>query len=622
MQEAVLRLFNGVFVESKGGNPPTNGAVKKGIRNGYILSADINCEEKSLLDKIEDIFGRSGEKVNNTFQSSWQKVRNTPQENLYLEQTLHYLTTYVYQGLGIYSDDTIYIPYKELQIPYIKEDLPLTVIKAFTKKELEQKIKRIGSSGIALSSNSLQDIITIIKKLQLDIVPNEVSNRELKTHLHIYKGTAPENPVEYLRFAIYVLTGETLLIKNSDLIDKIKESDPVEIDTLILKAPDYLASIFFRYKPLFLAMKYASSNKTFFNRLRKKAKRLHSPLPVDFLNNVTNELKKGTLDLDELKEALKRVNIFRKIRLLYALNFRLNKNESIVHKIRNGKGWVQSFTWDGDEYKTLKAFALTYKSVVDTLAQKIKGKTIYIPPYIEYALPSSEKQFTGNFPSGTYVEVDKDLIAGIHWVNNCRAIDLDLSIIGESGKIGWDSSYTSEDFKILFSGDITSAPKPLGATELFYIKKEIDEPKLLYVNFYNHIKEEDEEIPCKLLVAQNELNDLPKNYMVDPNKILAQANIKLDKKQNIIGLIYPAPCTRLYFSQVSIGCSISSTNTSQSSQTREYLISNMVNSISLRDVLRDAGGVCVTTKVTLDKEYIDLSPESLDKTTIIDLILT
>ena len=64
------------------------------------------------------------------------------------------------------------------------------------------------------------------------------------------------------------------------------------------------------------------------------------------------------------------------------------------------------------------------------------------------------------------------MIAGVHWEDVKRnTIDLDLSLINcHEGKIGWNASYRSTEKSVLFSGDITSAPKPKGASEFFYFK--------------------------------------------------------------------------------------------------------------------------------------------------------
>ena len=72
---------------------------------------------------------------------------------------------------------------------------------------------------------------------------------------------------------------------------------------------------------------------------------------------------------------------------------------------------------------------------------RMEGKTIYIPYHVNYAMPVTEKQFTGHFPTGTSITVPQDMIAGIHWTNTDRHIDMDLSVMNKNGKIGWDSAY-------------------------------------------------------------------------------------------------------------------------------------------------------------------------------------
>jgi len=251
----------------------------------------------------------------------------------------------------------------------------------------------------------------------------------------------PSEPIEFLRHLISKLTDESLLIKNDALIEKIQNSNGKFLDVLLQDAPNNLASIFFRFKPLFLAMKTISNNKTFFNQLRKKANKLHLPMPEDYFNSVTSRIKKGNLDLNDFERKLEHTNVFRKIRLANALKYRIHPKESIVYRVRNGRGWATSFDWSNNLKKiTKQALDIVIGSIVDDIYANVNGKTFYIPPNIHYTLPATEKQFTGNLPTGSYITVSEDLIVGIHWMNTSRRIDLDLSVIGESGKIGWDAA--------------------------------------------------------------------------------------------------------------------------------------------------------------------------------------
>lgn len=617
MQRATLRLFNAVQIDQRVPGEIPQAILERSLKNGYILDPAIQPSEE-LLDIIESVVGISGEKANAAFHKSWTVVQDSPLELLVIQQIIHYLTTYGFERLGIYREEAVYIPAEVLELPAIQEDIPLIVIKALDAQEMLESIINLGS-GIALAQETLADMMTIVKANAYDSAfVQQIGNRELKTLLYDFYGLVPSEPVEFLRHLISKLTGESLLIKNDDLIKKLKRADGKRLDLLLQQAPDDLASIFFRFKPLFLAMKSISGNKTFFNRLRKQANELHKPMPEDYLNSVTAQIKHGSLDLAVLDQRVNKATIFRKIRLAYALKHRLHAGDSIVYRVRNGRGWVTGFEWADDLAEvTQQALDRVLASIVNDIQANVEGKTIYIPANIHYALPATEKQFTGHLPTGSYVSVPQDLIVGIHWTNTDKRIDLDLSVIGESGKIGWDAAYRSEERTVLFSGDMTDAPPPQGASELFYFKQDVQEARILLVNYFNF--QPGDEIECKLLAAREKPENFGKNYLVDVSNIVAAATINITKKQTILGLIAQIEGeNRVYFANVSIGNSITSTYSKQTTKARKYLVRSLVDSLDFREILRRAGATVVDERP--EGEYIDLSPARLVKTTIIDLI--
>jgi hypothetical protein len=210
------------------------------------------------------------------------------------------------------------------------------------------------------------------------------------------------------------------------------------------------------------------------------------------------------------------------------------------------------------------------------------------------------------------------MIVGIHWTNTHRRIDLDLAVISQSGKIGWDANYRSDEGDVLFSGDMTSAPPPNGASELFYLKRGFQEPKLLTVNYYNFQK--DDPVDCQILVAHEVPKNFKENYMVDVNHIIASAHIMIDKKETILGLImHTLGGNRIYFFKVAAKQFITSSQDKQSNQIRKYLMHKFNHTLDFKEILLMAGAHIVTEKPK-NGEYLNLSPEALDKTTIIDLI--
>jgi hypothetical protein len=633
MLKATLRLFNAVQADTiTGMHYTTEDSLERSIRNGYILPLELQPTGE-LMDTIESIIGISGEKANAAFHKSWAVVRDSDIENLVVQQIIHYITTYSFEALGIYDQATVYIPHEKLEIPEIKDDIELVVIKSMNRFEILAQIIQLGSSGIALAEQTLTDIMTIVMANKYEVSDemgnsfiDGIKNRELVALLNDYYNVVPTEPVAFLRYMISKLTNESLLIKNKYLIEKIKAADGKFLDTLLKDAPKNLASIFFRFKPLFLAMKTISNKKAFFNRLRKDANTMHKPLPEDFLNNVTGRIKNHNLTWLHLMDALEKATIWRKIRLAYALSYRMTNPDSIVYRVRNGMGWATGFNWpkfllDPDPKTpqvipdTLKiAFAKVTDSITQDIRENVEGKTIFIPATINYALPATEKQFTGNFPTGSWVEMPKDMIVGIHWFNTTRRIDLDLSVIGVGGKIGWDAAYRTGAGDILFSGDVTNASKRTnGASELFYIKGGTA-PQILMVNYFNY--EEGDPVPTKILVANGTAKGLEHNYIVNPNNIVVQTTMDVTRKQNVLGLIAN---NRFYFGNINIGNSITSRNAVQTTQARNYLLNNFTSAIDFKQILANAGAIVCQLRPE-DDDYIDLSPTAIDKTTVIELL--
>jgi len=544
---------------------------------------------------------------------------------LVIEQLFHYITTYGYEYLGIYDKDSVYIPNEKLEIPKLKNGITLTVIKGYTKKELKEKLLELLKRGIALKEDTIKDVVDVA--LLVDISDKEIErirNKETKAILYDYLGKFPENPIEFLRFVIYKSTKKTLLIKDKETIEKIKSEQNIDVLRLFRKYRDEyglerLAEIFFRFKPLFLAFKTNSGLKPIINKIRKLANAHHIPMKRDFLNDVTRKIKnKERLPEWVLKKELERVNVFRKIRLAYALNFRTRDVDSILYKIRNGKGYATDFSFDNkDEAKRIYDIVLEF--IIKDIACNVKGKRIYIPENIVYSLPATEKQFTGNIPSGSYVVIPKDMIVGVHW-NNVKdnRIDLDLSMINPKvGKIGWDSAYRNDEKTILFSGDLTDASKD-GASELFYVAKQTNQSFIILINYYNF--SENIEVPFKILVATKDDKQFTEmgHYMVNPNNVVCISKTKINKRQKMLGLIDLSPneC-RFYFSEINIGKGISARGKKYVENSRRYLYDFCTNAISLNDILVLAGAKIIIER---DNADIDLSPENLEKDTIISLL--
>ena len=630
--KATIKLFKALPVQDTKKKEPGRSLLEVTVPRGFVYSPEVvsNYSEEELLRMAKEI-GRTSEQLNSSFHKSWKKVKEADIVQLVLEQIIHYFTTYGFESLGIYDKDSVYIPNEKLDIPDVKVDsMNLVIIKGYTKEELKEKVLKMLSSGVALKEDTLNYIVEICLFVGVSVDDlQKVKNKEVRIKLYEYLDILPEDPLEFLRFLLYRTTNETLLIKNEELIKKIKTGDNLKALILLTKYKERyglrnLAKIFNRFKPLFLAFKSDHHRiNSIINRISKLSKIYHEPMKVDYLNAVTSMIQDRSILMTTLVKELDKANTFRKIRLAYALKYRTKNVSSILYRIRNGKSWATEVNYD--EYTRSMSedvLAIVIKSIVEDINKHVGHKKIYLPTDIGYALPATEKQFTGNFPSGSYVTMDNNMVFGVHWFNlKTERVDLDLSFITTEGeKYGWDGAYRSNSRGILFSGDVTDAPRPRGASELFYLQAGfLDCPGVLMVNYYNlRDSNTPQEVPFEIVVGKRNPKKFDSNYIIDPNDIVCSAGAKINRKQKILGVVVPVEeGLRFYFSETYIGKSITSRNSLGTNDARQYLVDFYTDTLSLNKLLLQSDAKIVENEEECD---ISLSPEKIEKDTILNLL--
>ena len=75
------------------------------------------------------------------------------------------------------------------------------------------------------------------------------------------------------------------------------------------------------------------------------------------------------------------------------------------------------------------------RSISHKIREKLQGKTLNLPSGLGITLPTSEKNFIGTLPIGSYIDVqpEDNLIVGIYWKGEDGARDLDLSFTDIDG---------------------------------------------------------------------------------------------------------------------------------------------------------------------------------------------
>jgi hypothetical protein len=533
----------------------------------------------------------SGTDLNKTFHKSWSKILDSTRYELLCEQIKHYISTY-----GSNFQDEIYIPEEVLEVPDLK--LKYKLVQAYTEEELIEKSLGLLRSGIALKEETVDDLITIlVDELQYTFTGDEgIKNKEAIVKIADLYNIFPKDTAQFFRYIVYKATGETLLIKNKESIQAIKESKYNPAPQFNKFGLEKLAEVFNRYKPLFLAFKKRCP-KTI-NKISKLSKIHHKPLVENPLNKVTSVVltEKDTHWLDNATPYA----LFKAISACYA---RKNGQTNFTYRIRNGKSWTT-------KNRKAKAVAVNYKFLMDYIKGRfdMTGMKVYIPKDVKYALPTSEKMFVGNIPTGTKFYGDK-LAVGIYWENAWGANDLDLSGINIGGKVGWNASYSHKG-SLIYSGDITSAPN--GAVEYLYARDGLTGTTLVQNNVFSG----DENCKFKIIIGKGD--GINKTYMMNPNNLFAEVMCESVQTQSVLGMLAEDKDKQVFvLLNFGAGQLRVSNNSELTDISRAAIEEQWLQSITFDKLLKALGATIVRSK---EKSDYSLDLEDLNKNSFTEIL--
>ena len=528
---------------------------------------------------------------NSTFYNSWDTIKNSTRLDLYYDQIRHYASTY-----GTNHTGEVFIPNSN---PAVIDFVDCKVILPITQEDILANIQAMLDSGIAMQENTIVMCVELINEFDLIIDVNTIKNKEVMMHFHKKLGTLPTEASEMVRYLVFCYTDSTLLIKDAKTVAIIKQNPLKELNGLIYNfGIDRLAPVFHRFKPLFLAMKKDAPKAI--NRLRRSANRNHKPFVSGYWQNILSDVSL----VSKLQDKLQELNNYKKVVLLETIKVRMKDTGVMPVRVRNGKLFVTE-----RKFTNLSHLSIVYDIIYTSLVEEMKFKacSVKLPKKLKLAVPSSEKAFIGNIPFGSYVNIGDHVIIGINWKGADGAQDLDLSLTTLSGnKIGWNDRYSSEDKKVLYSGDMTSAHPE--ATELMYCANGAPDC-LAYTNLYNGSANS----KYTLFIATEDRSgryEAKKSAMVDPNNIIFSTELSCESEEQLNGMVVN---NKYIFNNFQTGDSrVSSSNEYMVNYTK-HMKATSDCMLDLEQLLLDAGFTIVTTD-----EDLDLSNPG--KNTLIELL--
>lgn len=607
--EATIVLFKSYVGEK------ANAVDEDCLKKGVAIPENAPAEVKDFACRY---YGVDHLKINQSFHKDYSTVAKADLETLIIQQAINYATTYGFEAMGMPAD--AYVPNEKLDMVEVLKTF--TIINPISKAELKERVVELASSGVALSSFTLKNL-----KYLLTYIDNYevIKNRELRSIWYEANNSVPSEADEFIRYLIYIGTGSTLKINSPEFKwfwETAKKFQPEKLEQINKALSTYnaenglvpLARIWYRNEWFFLAVKN-KGNRTIINKIRKLAYKHYKPAKVDILSLMSSK-EFSDEKLKECTEGLKKVTIYKLFALYNTLSYSKLNSNLIAYRVRNGKTFIKDTERNipADIDNKIKLVLSEIQSRID-----LAGKSFYIPHNISYGAPISEKAFIGNVPENTVIELDKpedDLIVGIHW-NNVKTeqgeerIDLDLHAYDELGRsFGWNSAYKDVKNEILFTGDMTDAPTPNGASEFFFVSKNVKANMIMSVTNFTR---RGVKVPFDIIIAKaDHSQELDKNYIVNPNEIIFKMSSELTDEATLGSVVF-GENIKFVMSAQSINTGIVGMPKEYSEKLAEITESKLESALTLNELLTLCGAEIVKTK----NKATDLSLESISKDTFI-----
>lgn len=553
LNKATIKLFKAVVL--KNGKQPSLETVREyrieAIKHGVVIDPEAFVgrslsEARKIVDDAIAEYGVDMLKTNSTFYKRFSDVEERSTLELRLDQLTHYMSTY---GRGIDRDDIV--GYEPEQLSWLDVDIKgnLTYIEALTTEELADKVKNMLTSGMALSEETQSHLIVIINgcKLPVSEYLDQISNREFMCRMCKELNLLPKNFDEFTRYLIYLGTGSALLIKSRAMLTELDwlgrgahaRQEKAFEQYVKQFGIEEVAKNITRYRKLYLVLRKRFTDKTLINRAMKLSKHMYVPRKQSPLEHVMDL----DVPLNAIRGSIANAPVYKLIKVMNAMMRKDGAMDARYFKIRNGKSYLKLYHKDWrfglvDRTNKIQRKNLVQQMIVNELRDRYgdwNDKVFYIPEGVNYALPTSGKDFVGTLPyMSSYEFKGQDVSLGVAWDTPA---DLDLHMLSLSGEhYGWNSSY---DGTVTYSGDMTHL-NPYGhAAEFYKIKaNDLTAPMIISVNDYWS----DAEVKFDVFVTGANVDQNSRQGVatqIGPNSVLFHDKVSPQEVSKVLMIVLP-----------------------------------------------------------------------------------
>jgi len=493
-QEFVAKYTKSVLKTSKASVDNTIRALEYGI-----FIKDLKPITNEQLRLLIDVYGLTELQLKSSFYKTWQEHDDRGEVGRFVDQMLHYIGTYCF-GVCLEPNDVELTEDDRVMKHFI-------TIEVLEKKEIVNKLTNLFESGIALESQDIDAAIAAFIDYSLTSV--NLKNKEMMIRLARDYGVMPKDASYVIRIMYDIATGGAQYIKSRRALravefaltqgdsryygferfeqkrkELLRQLSNVLVSAVAQYGVEELGKTFRQHKATWLVFrKYMDKyDRSLINKIKRASEKNH-------IKGHTETY--ATMDEKAFTKFVKNATIYQLVTIINYFNRLETETDYELYRVRNGLPFVKDVSNRKVADCSMRR-AFVENEMRERYTTKFADQKWYLPKGLDVKMPTSMKNFVGEYPMYTSYEVDGDnqqLQFGIAWAGDHphQHVDIDLHAVSANGNhIGWNSRHASG---MTHSGDMISVNAFGLAAEYVKINRQVaDDVILLNMSVYSSAK--------------------------------------------------------------------------------------------------------------------------------------
>lgn len=476
------------------------------LNRGVLVQPFTNVDAETF-EILDELYGFDMQAANSTFYESMQERLQLTIGEFLLDRDVHYETQNIPNNV---LSDVVNSFTSELK----------TIIQVSTKDEIRDALQQLISQSLAVPSEDVDLIADALEHYGVNT--RLIANRELAIVLNTRKNRAVDDAQLFVTQLYYAITDKSMLIKSDEELKDLEfrlKLNASRRSKIVALVNDYLAncgsleSLALHFRPnrrvWLMLRKHIPELRTIVNGM----KRLSDKVRINHAS--TTVLEKDTdYTMVDIYQLIKISNYLREKLLI-------EDGDAQIYRVRNGRAFIKANAGENvDNARVL----LELTKINNEIARRYKDKdvTIYLPDAekenIAIAMPTSVKNFIGQYPMYTVVRAPKPCKIGMYWTINT---DMDLHVDTFDGDhIGYYSRSNRHD--IHYSGDMTCTNSAGMAAEMMLVRDDV--PHTYSINPYSN-----RDCDVTVFVGTTNTPDLRNsNAAIEPKEVIFSSKHHID----------------------------------------------------------------------------------------------